>query len=62
MIDSKERITFTLMDAGIKSVGPVEVYDDRTLDANGNIILFYCHLKRDMRTLRNLKPNIEIFY
>lgn len=54
MKDSKERATFTLMDAGIKTAGPVEVYDDRTLDANGNIISFstqlaivshYCMLK-----------------
>jgi DNA (cytosine-5)-methyltransferase 1 len=40
MSKSKERITFTLMDAGIKNAGPVEVYDERTLDANGNIISF----------------------
>ena len=44
MNNSKERITFTLMDAGIKSAGPIEVYDDRTLDTNGNIIPFATQL------------------
>lgn len=40
MNNSKDRITFTLMDAGIKNVGPVEVYDERTTDDNGNILRF----------------------
>lgn len=37
---TKERITFTLMDAGIKNAGPVEMYDERTLDKTGNNISF----------------------
>lgn len=44
MNNSKERITFNLMDAGIKNVGPVEVYDTRTLDSNGEIIPFSTQL------------------
>lgn len=40
MNNSKERITFTLMDAGMKNAGPVEMYDDRTLDTNGKVIPF----------------------
>lgn len=40
MDKTKERVTFTLMDAGIKNAGPVEVYDERTLDNGGNILSF----------------------
>ena len=40
MNKTKERITFTLMDAGLKNAGPVEMYDERTLDNEGNIISF----------------------
>lgn len=40
MNTEKERITFTLMDVGIRNAGPVEVYDERTLDSQGNIIPF----------------------
>lgn len=40
MSTSKDRITFSLMDAGIKNVGPVEVYDERTTDDNGDILRF----------------------
>lgn len=40
MDKKKERVTFTLMDAGIKNAGPVKVYDERTLDNDGNILSF----------------------
>jgi len=34
------RLTFTLMDIGYKKAGAVQIYDERTLDDNGNIIKF----------------------
>lgn len=36
----KDRLTFTLMDIGYKKAGAVQLYDERTLDDNGDIIKF----------------------
>lgn len=44
MKKQKESVIFSLMDAGLKKSGAVEVYDERTLDSNGNIIPFATQL------------------
>lgn len=36
----KDRLTFNLMDIGYKKAGPVQIYDERTLDNEGNIMPF----------------------
>jgi DNA (cytosine-5)-methyltransferase 1 len=36
----KDRLTFTLMDIGYKKAGAVQLYDERTLDDNGEILKF----------------------
>lgn len=40
----KERLIFTLMDLGYKKAGPVQIYDERTLDDDGSIIPFTTQL------------------
>ena len=40
----KARLIFTLMDLGYKKAGPVQIYDERTLDDDGSIIPFTTQL------------------
>lgn len=39
-----DRMTFTLMDLGYKKAGPVQIYDESSLDADGNLIPFNTQL------------------
>ncbi len=40
----KDRLTFTLMDMGYKKAGPVQIFDERTCYADGEIIPFSAQL------------------
>lgn len=37
---SNDRLTFTLMDIGLKKAGPVQIFDERTCYSDGNVIPF----------------------
>lgn len=54
---SKDRLTFTLLDMGYKKAGPVQIFDERTCYADGEIIPFpaqlaivtHAHMLKDHR-------------
>ena len=43
-MSSRNRFTFTLMDLGLKKAGPVQIFDENSLDEEGNIIPFSTQL------------------
>lgn len=44
IVMSTDRLTFTLMDLGYKKAGPVQIFDESSLDSDGNIIPFNAQL------------------
>lgn len=43
-MEIKQNLTFTLMDIGLKKAGPVQLFDERTLDKSGDIIPFHTQM------------------